>query len=113
MGSSARLTSPVYPGSDNRFVTEQDQGLGNQIDLEAVDGIIPNNAIDRYGHSGSLAHKICKLNVSADNLGDNPATYDEQILPRLRILFGRDPKFGDFWYNGTRLMFFNGDSWQG
>lgn len=112
-GSSARLTSPVYPGSDNRFVTEQDQGLGNQIDLEAVDGIIPNNAIDRYGYSGSLAHKICKMNVSADNLGDNPATYEEQILPRLRILFGRDPKFGDFWYNGTRLMFFNGDSWQG
>lgn len=113
MGSSARLTVPKYPGSDNRFVTEQDQGLGNQVDLEAVEGVVPNAAIDRYGYTGALAHKICKLNVSADNLGDNPATYEDEILPRLRILFGRDPRFGDFWYNGTRLMFYNGDSWQG
>jgi hypothetical protein len=56
---------------------------------------------------------VVKLVVSADSLGDNPTTYTNEILPRLRILLGRDPRFGDFWYNGTRLMFFNGDSWQG
>lgn len=113
LGSSARQSVPKYPSAENRFITEEDQGLGSQIDLEAVEGVVPNAAIDRFGFTGSLAHKICKLNVSADNLGDNPATYEEEILPRLRILFGRDPKFGDFWYNGTRLMFYNGDSWQG
>jgi len=113
LGSAARLAVPRYPSVDNRYVTEEDQGLGNQIDLEAIEGITPNTAIDRFGFTGSLTHKICKLNVSADNLGDNPATYEQDILPRLRILLGRDPKFGDFWYNGTRLMFNNGDSWQG
>lgn len=113
LGSSARLSIPKYPSAENRYVTEEDQGIGSQIDLEAVEGIIPNAAIDRFGFTGALTHKICKLNVSADNLGDNPATYEEEVLPRLRILLGRDPKFGDFWYNGTRLMFYNGDSWQG
>jgi hypothetical protein len=112
-GSTARRTSPIHPGDDNRFVTEQDQGIGNQVDLEAVAGITPNAAIDRFGYSGSLAHRIAKLVITADSLGDNPTTYTNDILPRLRILFGRDPRFGDFWYNGTRLMFFNGDSWQG
>jgi hypothetical protein len=113
LGSSSRQDPPKYPNINNRYVTEEDQGAGLQVDLEAFDGIIPNQAIDRYGYSGSLAHRIVQLNVSADNLGDSPTTYDDQILPRLRILYGRDPKFGDFWYNGTRLMFYNGDSWQG
>ena len=113
-GSSSRLTVPKHPSAGNRYVTEQDQGLGNQIDLEAIDGITPNASIDRYGFTGALVHPIIRLNVSADNLGDNPATYEEEILPRLRVLLGgRDPQFGDFWYNGTRLMFNNGDSWQG
>jgi hypothetical protein len=113
VGSTARLTSPIYPGDDNRFITEQDQGVGNQVDLEAVSGITPNSSIDRFGFTGALAHRVVKLVVSADSLGDNPTTYTNEILPRLRILLGRDPRFGDFWYNGTRLMFFNGDSWQG
>lgn len=113
VGSTARLTSPVHPGDDNRYVTELDQGVGNQVDLEAVSGISPNSSIDRFGFTGALAHKVVKLIVAADTLGDNPTTYTNEILPRLRVLLGRDPRFGDFWYNGTRLMFFNGDSWQG
>ncbi len=113
MGSTSRLTTSVPPSYDNRFVTEQDQGMGNQIDLEAQAGIIPNSAIDRYGYSGSLCHKIIRLVVNADQLGSDPTFYDSQILPRLRILLGRDPQFGDFLYNGTRLMFFNGDTWVG
>ena len=112
-GSTARLASPIHPGEDNRFVTEKDQGTGNHVDLEAVSGITPNVSIDRFGFTGALAHRIVKLVVSASSLGDNPTTYTNDILPRLRVLLGRDPRFGDFWYNGTRIMFYNGDSWQG
>lgn len=112
-GSTARLSNPIYPSDANRYITEQDQGLGNQVDLEAVSGITPNASIDKYGYTGALAHRCVKLTVAADSLGDNPATYNNDVLPRLRVLLGRDPKFGDFWYNGTRLMFYNGDSWQG
>jgi hypothetical protein len=113
VGSTARLSVPIYPSDSNRYITEQDQGLGNQIDLESVVGIVPNSSIDKYGYTGALAHRCVKMTVSADTLGDNPTTYNNDVLPRLRILLGRDPKFGDFWYNGTRLMFYNGDSWQG
>tara|TARA_R110000868_G_scaffold20153_9_gene85635 strand:+ start:919 stop:2616 length:1698 start_codon:yes stop_codon:yes gene_type:complete len=112
-GSTARLAMAINPGDENRYVTEQDQGVGNQIDLEAVSGISPNTSIDRYGFTGALTHRIVKLVISANSLGDSPSTYTNDILPRLRVLFGRDPKFGDYWYNGTRLMFYNGDSWQG
>jgi hypothetical protein len=94
-------------------VTEQDQGLGDQIDLEAVSGITPHDAIDRYGYSGGLAHRCVKLIVDADQLGSDSNVYTTHILPRLRALLGRDPQFGDWWYNGTRVMFNNGDAWQG
>ncbi len=113
LGSSARRSTPIVPSIDNRYITEQDQGLGNQIDLEAEDGITSHAAIDRYGYSGSLAHQTIRLVVNADQLGTDPTFYDTQILPRLRVLFGRDPIFGDEWYNGTRWMRYNGDSWQG
>lgn len=112
-GSTSRRTSPIDPSNDNRYVCEQDQGLGNQIDLESQPGIIPKPAIDRFGFTGALNHRIIKLVVDATLVGDDPTFYDTQILPRLRILLGRDPAFGDFWHNGTRLMFHNGDTWQG
>jgi hypothetical protein len=113
IGSTARRTTPVNPGYDNRYVTEQDQGLGNQVDLEAVSGINAHTAIERYGYGGALTHKIVRLVVDATSVGDDPDFYTDEILPRLRELFGRNPQFGDFWHNGTRLMFHNGDSWQG
>lgn len=113
LGSTSRLATPIYPSYDNRYVTEQDQGLGRQIDLEAQSGISPNTNIDRYGYSGSLAHKMIKLVVNSDNLGSAPNFYETSILPRLRILLGRDPQFGDMWFNGTRFAIFNGDTWQG
>jgi hypothetical protein len=112
-GSTSRRTTPIPPSFDNRFVTEKDQGTGNQIDLEAKPGITPNSAIDRYGYSGGLVHQIVKLVVDSNQVGSDPNFYDNEVLPRLRLLFGRNPSFGDFWYNGTRLMFFNGDTWQG
>lgn len=111
-GSTARFTTPINPGYDNRYICELDQGVGNEVDLEAQAGIVSNTNIDRYGYSGALAHKIIKLVINAENLGSDSDFYDTHVLPRLQILLGRDPQFGDFWYNGTRLMFFNGDTWQ-
>lgn len=113
LGSTSRLTPSIPPSYDNRFVTEADQGLGKTIDLEAQSGISSNASIDRYGYTGALTHKIIKLVVNSTDLGSNASFYDTQVLPRLRILLGRDPQFGDFWYNGTRVMFYNGDTWQG
>lgn len=113
LGSTSRRSTPIDPSYDNRYVTELDQGVGNQVDLEAQNGITPNSAIDRYGFTGALAHKICRLVIDATQLGTDPAFYDTHVAPRLKVLLGRDPAFGDFWYNGTRLMFYNGDSWQG
>ncbi len=112
-GSTSRRTTPIPPSFENRFVTEKDQGLGNQIDLESKAGITPHAAIDRYGFSGGLVRPIFKMVVNADLLGSDPNFYDIEILPRLRALLGRDPQFGDHWYDGTRLKFFNGDTWQG
>lgn len=112
-GSTARRDTPVHPSYDNRFVTEKDQGTGNEIDLESETGIDPVEAIDRYGYTGGLCHPLVKLVVDGDAVGSDANFYDDQVLPRLRVLLGRDPQFGDFWYNGTRLMFYNGDTWQG
>lgn len=111
-GSTSRRDPAVHPDYDNRYVCEQDQGLGQRVDLEAEDGITPNASIDRYGYSGSLCHQMIKLVVDAGNLGSDSGYYDAHILPRLTILLGRAPAFGDIWYNGTRFMMFNGDSWQ-
>jgi len=113
LGSTSRLDTPINPGFNNRYVTEADQGLGNQIDLEAVIGISPNASIDRFGYSGALGHKMIKLVVDSTSVGNSSTFYDDEILPRMRALMGRNPQFGDFWFNGTRLMFFNGSTWQG
>ncbi len=112
-GTTANRDTPIYPSDTNRYITEQDQGLGDQVDLESLTGISPNAAINRYGFSGSLAHRAVKLVVDATMVGSDPAFYEDEILPRLTVLLGRAPQFGDFWHNGTRLMFYNGDTWQG
>ncbi len=112
-GSTATLSSPVHPSSDNRYVTEGDQGLGDRIDLESQSGITPHTAIERYGQTGALAHRVVSLIVDATELGTSATFYEDEILPRMRFLFGRDPAFGDFWWDGTRLKFFNGDTWVG
>ena len=113
LGSTSRLSPPIHPSSDNRYITELDQGIGKSIDLEAQPGISPNPSIERYGYSGGLAHRTVKLVINATDLGSSSTFYDTNVLPRLRILLGRDPIFGDEWYNGTRFMRFNGDTWQG
>jgi len=112
-GSTSRRTVPIYPNDDNRYVCEQDQGLGNQVDIEAQPGITPNAAIDRYGYTGALNHRVVRLVINATLLCNDPTFYDTQVLPRLRILFGRDPIFADVWFNGTRFMTYTGDTWVG
>lgn len=113
LGSTSRRNVPINPSFSNRYITEADQGIGDQIDLDSQTSIIPNAAVERYGYTGGLAHRAIRLVVDATALGSDPAFYDTEILPRLRILLGRDPQFGDWWWNGTRVMFFNGDTWQG
>lgn len=113
-GTAARFTTPVNPSWTNRFVNEKDEGLGNQIDMEAQPGIDPNSAIERFGNAATSIRHCVKLIVDSTQVDDSDTTfYDNEVLPRLRILFGRDPIFGDMWYNGTRFMFYNGNTWQG
>lgn len=113
IGSTARRFAPIHPSFDNRYVTEQDQGQGDKIDLESQPGILPHIAIERFGCNGSLCHRIVKLIIDSTKVptGDN-TFYEQQVRPRLRILLGRPEIFGDIWFNGTRFMIFNGDTWQ-
>ncbi len=113
VGTTSRLTSPISPSESNLFVTEQDQGLGNQVDLEAVPGVSPTSAIERYGYSGSLCHRIVKMIIVASEADDQTDTfYNTHVLPRLTELLGRAPIFGDVWYDGLTFKTFNGDTWQ-
>jgi hypothetical protein len=109
-GSTARLENPIHPSDDVRFITEGDQGLGDQIDFRDVTDISDNPDIEPIGCSGGLAHRVVKLLVNASGPDHD---YDDDVLPRLRVLLGRDPQFGDFWWDGTRLKFWNGDAWIG
>lgn len=109
-GSRAGVSDP---NSTNRFVVEADQGLGDQVDFGTsteLDADQREHAdIERFGRTGALTHRVVYLVVNASGTID----YDNDLLPRLRILFGRDPAFGDFWWDGTRLKFYNGDTWVG
>jgi hypothetical protein len=110
-GSRAGVSDPT---SDNRYVVEADQGLGDQVDFSTHPDLAAdkreNDDIERFGHTGSLAHRIVKLVVNASGSSHD---YEPDILPRLRILLGRDPVFGDVWYDGVRFKTFNGDTWVG
>lgn len=112
-GTTSRRVPAIPPSDTNRYVTEEDQGLGQKIDLETTGNLTPNVAIDRYGYSSTLVHKTVKLCIDNTKINNSdPSFYNNNVLPRLRILFGRDPIFGDEWFEGTRFLRFNGDSWQ-
>lgn len=114
VGTTSSWQTPVVPGSSNRFVSEQDQGLGDSVDFDLVTTLTPNSAIERVGYKGALNHRIVKLVVDSTQVPNSDTLfYTNNILPRLTILLGRAPIFGDGWYNGVRFMFFNGDTWQG
>jgi hypothetical protein len=112
-GSTSTKTSPINPSATNRYVTEQDQGLGNTVDFSVLPDIPGHIAFDSVGYAGSLNHRVVKLVVDSTAIPNDPAFYATYILPRLTRLFGRAPQFGDGWYNGVRFMWHNGDSWQG
>ena len=101
------------PNEDNRYVVEADQGEGTKVDFSEASGLAPdkrnNDDIERYGWAGSLAHRIVKMIVNSEGTAHN---YEDDVLPRLTILLGRAPQFGDFWWDGTNLKFFNGNTWQ-
>lgn len=101
------------PSAANKYVTESDEGQGAAIDLEAQSGITANTAISRYGYTGTRVHKSVKLVVDSAKVSSSSTFYDDEILPRLVLLLGREPVFGDEWYNGTRFLKFNGDAWVG
>lgn len=108
-----RRSSPLNPNDSNRYVTELDEGLGQQIDLESVSGINPNSAFEKYGYIGTRVHKLVYLCIDHSLVnGSDPNFYTNETLPRLRALLGRNPIFGDVWYDGIRFMMFNGDTWQ-
>lgn len=114
-GQSQALTGTHGdPNGSNRFVTETDEGLGDITDFEASgSGVTSHAAISRYGYRGTRVHKIVSLVVDPGKADNSAAFYDTEILPRLRVLYGRNPIFGDEWYNGNRFMKFNGDAWVG
>ena len=112
LGSTSRRTQPIAPGAANRYITEQDTGIGNTVDLESIPGIIPHVALERYGHTGSSLQRTFVLELKAGNTGTDKNFYNNHVLPRMRALLGRDPVFGDCWYNGVAFRRFNGDSWQ-
>lgn len=104
-------TPSTSPSSTARFITEADQGEGTQVDFTnagLADATVNHPAIERYGYTGSLAHRIVKLIVDSS---DDTLNYETDILPRLTILFGRAPVFGDVWFDGTRMKTWTGDTW--
>lgn len=109
-GSTERRDVQIHPSDDNRFVTEEDQGLGDEVNFNSISGITPNPDIEAIANKGALCHKCVKLIVNAS--GTNH-TYNADILPRLLVLLGRQPVFSDCWYDGVRFKFYNGDTWIG
>lgn len=108
LGSTSRRTNVLPPSDNNRFITEADQGEGDRIDLSQVVGLTENPDIENIAYAGSLAHKAVKLIVDSAGTQHN---YDNDILPRLRILLGRDPIFMDVWWDGTLFKLYTGDEW--
>jgi hypothetical protein len=112
-GSTDRGNSPIVPSDSNRYVCEQDEGLGEQVDFEAESGFPSHSAIDRFGYVGTRVHKVVKLVVEPDKTDTSGTYYTNYLLPRLTRLLGRPPVFADQWYNGINFLTFNGDSWIG
>jgi len=98
VGSTARLTAPKNPSDSNRFITESDQGAGDAVDFRLKPGFVDNPDIEDIGYTGSLAHRLVRLEVDASGCNHD---YTKDILPRLRCLLGRDPIFGDMLFDGT------------
>ena len=107
-----RLTIAKNPSDSNRFVTEQDRGLGEEVDFRTLagfpDDIREIESIEPLGYKATNNRPLVKLVIDASKDID----YDTYILPRLRCLYGRDPEFGDMWFTGTLFQIYNGSQWQ-
>jgi hypothetical protein len=103
-GSTARRSNPINPSDTNRYVTESDQGLGDEINL--LEDFTENPDISNVGYTGSLLRKSVVLKVNTAN--DANYNYDTDILPRLIKLLGRSPAHGDEWFEGTTFKRYDG-----
>jgi len=112
VGSTTRRKIPLPPSDDNRYVNEQDQGLGDEISLTEPE-FTTNTDISPSGYSGSLLHKSITLAVNTAN--NAKFNYNSDILPRLKKLLGRNPIHGDEWFDGTTFKRYDGlsKSWIG
>lgn len=109
LGTTSDRLVPVPPSSSNRFVVEQDQGQGDQVDLDDAFGAVAG--IDRYGYKGGLVHRIVSLCVDNTAIDQEDTTfYDDNILPRLTELLGRSPQAFDGWWDGTRMKWYDAGS---
>jgi hypothetical protein len=98
-GSTSRRTQPIHPSSDNLYITESDQGLGEKVDFRELSEFTSNDDIDPIAYKGSKLTQSFVLVVNTAN--DANFDYDNDILPRIRHLIGRDPIQGDEWFDGT------------
>lgn len=105
---TGRFTVPINPSDSNRYATESDQGMGQPIDFRQKPGFVDNPDIEPIGYTGALLHRCVILEVDSSKAAHD---YPHDVLPRLRCLLGRDPIFGDEWYDGTVFKKFNGDVW--
>ena len=112
-GSTARLEVKINPSDSNRYILEADQGLGDMIDFRTKVGfpeeLREHPSIEPEAFTGAVLHRIVKLVVDSSK---ETHVYETDILPRLRCLLGRDPQFGDMWFDGTLFKTFNGEQWQ-
>lgn len=112
-GSSSRRSTPIHPSNDNRFVTELDQGLGDKVDFRSLPSFSDNSDIDPIAYKGSLLTRsfILKINT-ANEVGYD---YENDILPRIVHLLGRNPIHGDEWFDGTTFKKYDqlSDAWIG
>ena len=92
------------PNSTNEFVVKNDAGLGEAVDLSATHG--SKNGISDTGYKATHAVAFVKLEVTAEGTSYD---FDNDIKPRLETLYGRSLQFGDFWFNGTRLLMYDGE----
>lgn len=106
-GSTSRRDTPINPSDDNRYVTELDQGVGDSVNF-TDNGLDTNTDIDNIGYKGGLVNKKASLLVNTAN--DAKFDYENDILPRLVLLLGRNPVHGDEWFDGTTFKKYDGFS---
>lgn len=94
------------PSASNPYVVKGDSGLGTAVNLTIKFGA--KEGISNTGYMATHASPLVHLEVDASK---ETYDYDSDVSPRLKELFGRNLQFGDRWYDGVRLLLYNGDTW--